>query len=88
MLAMPLASKVLTRLPLPQQRQPKLEIRPAGMANGDRDSDAVQPRRPHDDDADWRHASAEPSCRERVFNPERKDHHGGKRKLPALTVLI
>ena len=25
---------------------------------------------------------------ERVFNPERKDHHWGKRKLPALTVLI
>jgi len=35
---------------------------------------------PYDVGQDRRHAGVEPS-RRRVFNPDRKDHHWGKRKL-------
>jgi hypothetical protein len=46
------------------------------MANGNRSVDAVQPRRTLDDGAHRRHRHVE-----RVFNPERKETHWGKRKL-------
>jgi hypothetical protein len=51
-------------------------IRLAGMANGDRSADVVQPRRAHDDGADRRHASAEPSCRAGVQSRAQRDPLG------------
>ena len=50
------------------------------MADGDRGADAVQPQWSDDDGADRGHEGVEPHVA-RVFNPDRKDTHWGKRKL-------
>jgi hypothetical protein len=53
------------------------------MANGDRGADAVQSRRRHRDTMLARIGVVKALNRhvERVFNPDAKEHHWGKRKL-------